>query len=186
MALPENLRRDMLIRHKGEVFYVLDYYETKAAQQKGAVHVKVKNTRSGHVSEIAADALGKIEEAHSQHRPMQYLYAQGKDHVFMDLKTYEQITLSGDLIKNELPFLVPEKEYRLLFLDEKPVLLELPPTVGLKVVETAPPQRGVGQSSVLKEAKLESGITVKAPLFVKIGDVIRVSIATREYLGKET
>jgi len=186
MAVPENLRKGMLIRHKGEMYYVLDYYETKAAQQKGAVHVKVRNLRSNHVSEIAADVLGRIEEAHTDHRPMQYLYAQGKEHVFMDLKTYDQITLSGDMIKNELPFLVPEKEYRVFFLDDNPVMLELQPTASLKVLETAPPQRSVGGSSVYKDAKVESAITVKVPLFIKIGDVIRVSVATREYLGKET
>jgi len=187
MALPENLRKGMLIRHKGEVYYVLDYYETKAAQQKGAVHVKVKNTRSGHVSEIAADALGKIEEAHTTHRPMQYLYAHGQEHVFMDLKTYDQLTLSGDMVKNELPFLVPEREYRLSCLDEKPIMLELPPAVALKVVETAPPARQVGGgANVYKDAKLETGLIIKVPQFVKIGDPIRISVATREYLGKET
>jgi elongation factor P len=186
MALPEHLRKFMLIRHKGEVYYVLDYYESKAAQQKAVVHVKLKNVRTGHVSEIAADALGKIEEARSSHRLMQYLYARGKEHVFMDEKTFDQISLQAEMMQNELPFLVPEKEYRVLFLDERPVMLELPPTVSLKVTETAPPQRSVGGSSVYKDAKLETGVTVKVPLFIKVGDVIRVGWANREYLGKES
>ena len=186
MALPENLRKGMLIRHKGEVYYVLDYYETKAAQQKGAVHVKVKNIRSQHVSEIATDALGKIEEAHTDHRPVQYLYAQGKEHVFMDLKTYDQLSLSEEFIRNERPFLVQEKEYHVLFMDGKAIMVELPPAVALKVVETAPPAHQVGGAKVYKDAKLETGLIIKVPQFIKIGDLLRISVATREYLGKES
>lgn len=186
MALPENLRKGMLLRHKGDVYLVLDYYEAKTAQQKGVVHVKMRNVRTGHVTEVSADALGKIDEVHGEHRLMQYLYAQGKEHVFMDQKTYDQVAFHEDMIKNELPFLMPEREYRVLVLDEKPVMLELPSTINLKVIETAPPQRSVGSTSVYKEAKLETGLVVKVPLFIKNGDVLRISTATREYLGKES
>jgi elongation factor P len=175
----------MFLRYRGDVFYVYDYYEAKTAQRKGVLHVRLKNVRTQQTLEVAADMLGKIESVDYGHRPMQYLYARGQEHVFMDQQTFDQVSLTADQIKNELPFLVPEKDYKVFFLGEQPVMLELPPVVTLKVTDTAPPQHSVGQSNVLKDAKVESGLTVKVPLFIKSGDVVRVDIATREYLGKE-
>ncbi|MBM4078505.1 MAG: hypothetical protein FJ278_02315 [Planctomycetes bacterium] len=185
MAVPDNLKKGTLLRFRGEVFYVYDYYEAKAAQRKVVLHVKLKNVRTHQTIEVASDMLGKIETVEHSNRIMQYLYASGKELVFMDQRTFDQVSMDADQLKNELPFLAPERDYRIFFLGQQPVMLDLPPVVALKVADTAPPQRGVGQSNVLKDAKLESGLTVKVPLFIKTGDVVRVDVATREYVGKE-
>jgi len=116
---------------------------------------------------------------------MQYLYTSGHEWVFMDTETYEQYPLTEDLLGDAVHFMVGEDPYRVQMIEGQPISLQLPPFVVLEVVETAAVEHAGGSTNVQKEARLNSGITIQVPLFIKNGDKIRVKTENREYQGKE-
>jgi elongation factor P len=185
MSLMDQLHKGMVIRHDGQLFTVLDYQLAQTGKQKPTVHIKLRNIKGGHPTDRTLDQLGKIEEVESEVRQMQYLYAAGKDRVFMDTESFDQVSLDEDVLHGGLDFLVEEQTYRFLTAEGQVVGLQLPDVVVLEVVDTAPVEHAGGMSNVHKEAKLASGLVVHVPLFIKNGDKIRVNTETRQYLGKE-
>ncbi len=186
MSHTDHFRKGAVIRHDGELFFVLDSRVAQSGKQKPTVHVKLRSLKSGHTGERTADQLGRTEEVPAAVRPMQYLYAQGRERVFMDTETFEQYPLGEEVVGDAAPFLVEEETYRFLVVDGQPVAPQLPPSLVLEVADTAPVEHAGGGSSVMKEARLASGLVIKVPLFIKTGDKVRVSTDKREYLGKET
>jgi elongation factor P len=185
MSLTENLRKGMVIRHEDQLFTVLDFNVAQTGKQKPTVHVKLRALKSGHAVERSLDQLGKIEEVLAELRTMQYLYAAGNDRVFMDTQSYEQYVLGHEIVGGFEPFLAEEETYRVLMIEEQVLSLQLPDVVVLTVAETAPVEHAGGSSSVQKDARFNSGLAIKVPLFIKTGDRIRVSTRSREYLGKD-
>jgi elongation factor P len=185
MSVTHDLHKGTVIRHEGQLFTVLDFNVAQTGKQKATVHVKLRSVSTGHTGERTLDELGKIEEVPAEIRHMQYLYASGNEHVFMDNETYEQYPLNEDMLGDAVNFLVDEEAYRFQMIEGQPVALQLPPIVVLEVTDTAPVEHAGGSTNVQKEAKLSSGITVQVPLFIKNGDKIRVKTDNREYQGKE-
>jgi elongation factor P len=185
MSVTHGLRKGMVIRHAGDLFTVLDYAVVQSGKQKPTVHVKLRSLKSGQAGERSLDELGKIDEVPAEVRSMQYLYAAGPERVFMDVESFEQYSLAEESLGPTRSFLVEEESYRVQTIDGQPVGVLLPPAVVLTVVDTAPVEHGGGGSSVTKEARLNSGLTVRVPLFIKNGDKIRVGTDKHEYQGKE-
>jgi elongation factor P len=185
MSITEQLHKGMVIRHEGHFYTVLDYEIAQTGKQKPTVHVKLRDIRSGHASERTLDQLGKIEEVPSEVRPMQYLYAAGEQRVFMDSESYEQYEFGPELGGDAVDFLVEEETYRVLTIEGQPITVQLPSVIVLEVTDTAPVEHAGGSTNVQKEAKLNCGITINVPLFIKNGDKIRVKTDSREYQGKE-
>lgn len=185
MSLTEGLHRGMVIRHEGHLYSVLDFHVARTGKQKPTVHVKLRSLVGGNVGERTLDQLGKLDEIPATVRSMQYLYGSPGERVFMDDETFEQYPLSDDTLGEAVPFLIEGESYRIQFVDGQPFELHLPDLVVLEVVETAPVEHVGGNTSVHKEAVLNSGITIQVPMFIKIGDRIRVKTANREYQGKE-
>ncbi len=180
------LKRGMLIRHQGHIYTVTDYQERHSGKQRPTVHVSLRDIRDGRPVDRTLAELEPIEEVPHAIRTMQYLYPHGGQHVFMDSETFEEHTLSAEQLHGGEPFLKEGEEYRVLCVESRPVALDLPEVIRLKVAQTAAPAHSVGAaSSVLKEATLENGLTVRVPLFIKIGDTIRVDTRSKAYLGKE-
>ena len=186
MAIPDYLRRGMMIRYGDGLAVVEKFTEARSGEQKPTVHVTLRVVgQKGHV-ERTLDELGSIEEVPSEVRNMLYLHPAGDDHVFMDCETYEQYPLHKEGLGDATAFLVAENQYRVMMAAGDPVTLELPDAIVLSVVDTAPPEHQSSlASNVVKEARMESGIVIRVPLFIEQGDRVRVSTATREYLGKE-
>ncbi len=185
MNLP--IKRGMVIRHQNHVYTIADFQERHSGKQRPTVHVLLRDLRDGRQVDRTLDELEPIEEVQHALRPMQYLYAKGDARVFMDSTTFEEFELTGSQLHGCEPFLKEGDEYRVMFVDGKPLLLEMPEIVRLRVRETAAPSHSVGNAaSVLKEATLENDLLVRVPLFIKIGDVIRVDTRTRSYVGKES
>lgn len=185
MSRTEQLRKGMVIRHEGETFIVVDYRLAQSGKQKPTVHVKLRSLKSGHTGERTLYELGKIEEVAAEMRSMQYLYAAGEERVFMDTESFEQYELDEELLHDALPFLVEEETYRFLTVEGQVASIQMPPHVTLEIVDTAPVEHIGGGSNVQKEAKLNSGIVIQVPLFIKNGDKIRVNCESRAYEGKE-
>ena len=185
MSLTEGLHKGMVIRHEGQLFTILDFRTAQTGKQRPTVHVKLRSVSTGHTGERTLDELGKLEEVPTEVRHMQYLYADRSDRVFMDTETYEQYPLGEDILGDSVPFLIEQDTYPVLTIEGQPVSLQMPPIVVHEVVDTAPPQHAGGSTNVYKEAKLNSGLVIQVPLFIKNGDKIRVKIENREYQGKE-
>jgi elongation factor P len=185
MAATQLVRKGMVIRHGGHLFKITDVISAQTGKQKGTVHVKMRALRDGHLSERSLAELGKVEEVPTAIRSMQYLYSSGSERVFMDTESFEQYELGEDVVGEAWDFLVEQETYRFLTVEGQPVSLQLPATVVLEVVDTAPVEHAGGSANVMKEAKLNSGLMVRVPLFIKNGDRIRVGTEHRDYQGKE-
>jgi len=185
MAQIEQLRKGMVIRHEGQLYTVMDFHVAQSGKQKPTVHVKLRAVRDGRQADRTLDQLGTIDEVSSEVRDFQYLYASGRERVFMDLETYDQHSLHEDQLGEAVHYLVEEQPYRFLVVEGRPAVIQLPPTIAMQVVDTAPPEHAGGGSSVYKEARLASGRMIMVPLFIKTGDFIRINTVTGEYQGKE-
>lgn len=185
MSLTDDLKRGMVIRFNEHLYRVLDFRVAQTGKQKPTVHVKLRTLKGGHTSEKSLDQIGKIDEVPAEKRQMQYLYAAGKEHVFMDSESFEQFNVGEDVLGGALDLLVEEETYLFLTVDGQIFEIQLPAHVALEVTDTAPVEHAGGSSSVHKDAKLSSGLTIQVPLFIKTGEKIRVNTETREYLGKD-
>ncbi|HEY3242078.1 MAG TPA: elongation factor P [Phycisphaerae bacterium] len=181
------LKRGMLIKHQNHVFVVTDFHEQHTGRQHSTVHVALRDIRDGRAVDRTLNELQPIEEVEHAYRQMQYLYAKDPLHVFMESQTFEEYELEERHLRGGAQFLVTGNEYRVMFLEGRPVSLELPEIVSLKVAMTAAPGHSVGAASnITKEATLENGLEVRVPLFIKTGDTIRVDTRTKAYAGKES
>ena len=185
MSHTDQLRRGMVIRHEGQPFVVLEYSKAQTGKQKATVHVKLRSLKTDHTTERTLDQLGDLEEVPTEIRQMQYLYASAQEYVFMDTESFEQYPFARETLGKSADFLVEQEAYRFLTIEGRPVSIQLPPTLVLEVVDTAPVEHAGGSSSVTKEAKLASGLVVHLPLFIKNGDRIKVGTDKHDYQGKE-
>jgi elongation factor P len=181
-----DLTRGMLIRHQNDLYQVVDFGEQHTGKQKPKTHVTLRHLRTGHTGDKLLDVLEPIEEVPHEMRDMQFLYAAGADHTFMDGDSYEQFTVSQEQLDKAVRFLIEGETYKLFCVDGVPLSLQLPDAMVLEVTDTAPPTHGGSPgSNVMKEAVVASGLTVRVPLFIKNGDRIRVDTQTGKYVGKE-
>jgi elongation factor P len=184
------LWRGMVIRHQNHVFIIEDLSERHTGQQKPTLHVKLRDLLDGRHIDRTLDEVMPIQEVEHSSRELQYLYHRpGKDgdaYVFMDDTTLDEFELSTPQLAGFEPFLNEGQEFRVMFVDGQPARLELPDIIALHVTETAAPEHSIGAAnSILKEARLENGLTVHVPMFIKRGDLIRVDTRARTYAGKE-
>jgi elongation factor P len=180
------VKKGMLLRHEGRLYFVDSYVERHSGQQKPAVHVTLREAMGGKHIERTLDELMPLEEVACSYRTVQYLYAKGSARVFMDSQTFDELELSDVALQGFEPFLKEGDEFRVLFAGEQPLRLDVPESVALMVADTAAPTHAVGTSTnIMKEARLENGLAVRVPLFIKTKDMIRINTHTREYLGKQ-
>lgn len=183
MQIP--LKRGMLIRHQDHLYLVADFRERQTGKQKATVHVTLRDLRDGHQSDRTLEELLPLVEVEHAYRQMQYLYAKGDTLVFMDTESFDEHELTDAQAGGFRPFLMEGETYRVMCVEQRPMSLVMPDTVVLRVETTAAPTHSGGGSNVTKEAEMENGLTIHVPLFVKTGDLIRVSTQSRSYAGKE-
>lgn len=178
------IRRNMTILLDGDLYQILDWQHRQAPKAPPTLTLKVRQISTGNVYERKLPGNQKLTTAPTERRSVQYLYQEGELFVFMDNTTFEQFQLGSDLVGDALKYISEGDSVEALFYDEKPVLVELPPSVVLTVEETEPGVRGDTQSSANKPAKTNTGLALQVPLFVNQGDRISVSTSTGEYLGR--
>jgi elongation factor P len=174
----------MLVKMDQDLFRVLELQHVTPGNLRGFVRVKLRNIRSGNLSDQKLRSEDSIERAMLDEREMQYLYQDGEDYYFMDTSSYEQIHISSEALGDSVSYLKPEMTIQVEFYGSEPVGIELPQTVDLKVVETVPGIKGATASNQIKPATLETGLVVNVPPFINTGDVIRVNTETGEYLAR--
>ena len=180
-----NLKRGQCIDYKGEKGLVLHLEHRTPGKGNALIMATVRSFQTGKTKDIRFASSDKVEIVQTDRRKLEYSYADNQGFHFMDPTTYETISLQDDLVGEEArKYLVENMEVEILYLDESPMTLELPPNVDLKVEESAEGLKGDTANNPTKPAKLETGIEVQVPLFVKPGDVITVSTETGKYVGR--
>lgn len=180
------LRNGTVFKYEGEPYVVVSYEHRKPGRGNAIIRVKIRGLKNGVVKEVTFTSGAKVEDAEVVRKKEQFLYSnQGTGEVvFMDQESYEQINLKKELIGDQVKYLKEGDEVWLLVFEGDPISVEIPPHVKLKVVETEQGIKGDSVSNVYKPAKLETGIILQVPLFVKVGDVVEVDTRTGEYVGR--
>ncbi|HEV8324395.1 MAG TPA: elongation factor P [Myxococcota bacterium] len=151
---------------------------------RGFVRIKMRNLRTGMMLENKFGSTDRIDQAQLDTHTMQYLYRDGDDLHFMNTETYEQTQLPADALGDSIGYLLDNMNINVEFYDGKPVGVELPATVDLKIIDTSPPLKGATAAASPKPAKVETGITVTVPQFLTTGEVVRIDTITGEYLER--
>jgi elongation factor P len=169
----------------GQVFRIVEFQHVKPGKGHAFVRSKLKNLATGAVVDKTWRAGEKVRSVHTETRKMQYLYEAGDEAVLMDLGDYDQISLPKTVVGDALDWIQPNDEVEILFVDGKPGDVQVPSAIEMAVVETDPGVRGdTASGGGNKPAKLESGVTVQVPIFVNVGDRIRVDTRSREYVSR--
>ncbi len=169
---------------EGNIYQVLDILLNKTAMRKMVAKVKVKNLRSGAVTEMARNSGYGIETIRLEKRQMQYLYDTGDALCFMDQETYEQIEISKDRLEWEKQFLKGEEIVEITSYDGEVLGINLPAKVALKIIHCEPAIRGDTVNKAMKDAELETGLKVRVPLFIEEGEVVLVRTDNGDYDGR--
>lgn len=168
----------------GVLYRVLDFQHVKPGKGAAFVRSKLRNLRNGSVNEKTFRAGEKVEKAQIDNKKMQYLYASGDQHVFMDTESYEQLELSESQIEYELKFLRENMEIHIIQYQGETLGVELPKSVELEVTETEPGIKGDTSGGGSKTATLETGIVVTVPLFINVGDRLIINTDEGSYVSR--
>ena len=184
MATTADFRNGMTFEMEGELWKILEFLHVKPGKGGAFVRTKLRRLLDGAVIEHTFRAGEKIEEVRIVARPMQYLYENNGLHYFMDEETYEQHPLNRELLEEAICYLKENVTVKVMWYEERPLWVEIPQFVELQVTKTEPGVRGDTATGGSKPAMLETGMTVQVPLFVNVGDVLRVDTTTGEYITR--
>jgi len=184
VTIAAELKAGMVIRIEGQVYRVLEIAaKAGAAQLGGVVKTRLSNVRSGRLWETHFRPLERFEEVELERHMMEFLFAEGDTYTFMRPDTFEQIEVPGTILGLGATFLQPGMELPIEFYEGEPISAVLPEVAEARVASTAPPSRGQ-QDSTWKEARLENGVSIRVPLFIAPGEVVRVAVATGQYVER--
>ncbi len=181
MIQATQMRPGMVVKFNNDLFSVFSVNHRTPGNLRGFVQAKMRNLRSGNMTEHRFSSEDKVERAILDEQEMEYLYDDGEYYYFMNTETYEQMHLMKDLLGDATQYLIPQLKVTVEFYEGKPMSVELPATVDLTVVETEPGLKGATVSNVTKPAKLETGLVVQVPPFITEGEKIRVNTSEGTY-----
>ncbi|MFD1736421.1 elongation factor P [Bacillus salitolerans] len=184
MISVNDFRTGLTIEVDGGIWRVLDFQHVKPGKGAAFVRSKLRNLRTGAIQEKTFRGGEKVAKAQIENRTMQYLYANGDQHVFMDTQSYEQTELPASSIEYELKFLKENMNVAIQTYQGETIGVDLPTTVELKVVETEPGIKGDTASGGTKPATLETGLTVQVPFFINEGDVLIINTEEAKYISR--
>ena len=184
MISVNDFKTGVTIELEGQPYQVLDFQHVKPGKGAAFVRAKLKNLQTGGSIEKTFRGGEKVTKAHLARRPMQYLYSDGDEYVFMDNENYEQTSITKAQIGDGIKWLLENMEIQVLLFQNKIIGLELPNFVELEVTETEPGIKGDTATGATKNATLETGAVIQVPLFVDSGDRVRVDTRTSQYMER--
>ena len=184
MISVNDFKTGLTIEVDGSLWRVIDFQHVKPGKGAAFVRSKLRNLRNGAIQEKTFRAGEKVAKAQIDNRKMQYLYANGDQHVFMDTESYDQIELPADAIEYELKFLKENMEVHIMMYQGESLGVELPNSVVLEVTETEPGIKGDTASGGTKPATLETGLVVQVPFFVNQGDHLIINTTDSSYVSR--
>jgi elongation factor P len=179
-----DLRPGMVIKHNGELYSIFKAEHRTPGNLRAFVQAKMRNLRSGAIIDHRFRSEDEVERAIIDEFDMQYLYSDGDSFHFMNTENYEQLHLPKEVIGDRAQYMVPDVTLKVALYEGRPIDVELPATVDLKVVETEPGIKGGSATNVGKPAKLETGLVVQVPPFISQGETIRVDTTEGGYLER--
>lgn len=184
MISVNDFKTGLTIEVDNGIWQVIDFQHVKPGKGAAFVRSKLRNLRSGNIQEKTFRGGEKVSKAHIEHKTMQYLYASGDSHAFMDTSSYEQLDMQTNQIKNELNFIKENMEVSIITYQAEVIGVELPNNVELAVTETEPGIKGDTASGGTKPATLETGHTVQVPFFINQGDVLVINTTDGKYVSR--
>ncbi|MGA2533127.1 MAG: elongation factor P [Candidatus Aminicenantales bacterium] len=178
------IRKGMIIIMDGTLWRVMEMQLITPGRWKAMVQTKLRNIQVGSQTEHRFRSEERLEQAYLEEVEMEFLYKQGDEYFFMNLGNYEQVTLTAEAIGDGVKYLLPNMVIKIELFEGRPVGVDLPNAVDLKVVGTEPRLKGATQTSMYKPATLETGAVIQVPEFIKEGDVIRVDTRDDKYLER--
>ena len=184
MIQATQLKRGMCIKHDNGLFRVVTTQHITPGNWRGMVQTKIRNLKTGAIIEHRFRSEDRVERAILDESGMEFLYQEGEMYHFMNNENYEQIALSNEVLGDAVNYLVPNITLQVEMYEGRPVGIQLPLTVDLKVVDTEPAIKGASVSNQNKPAKLETGLVVNVPPFISTGDTLRVDTSNGVYVER--
>lgn len=181
-----DFRKGLKIEVDGTPYEIVDFQHFKPGKGGAMVRSKLRNILTGRMQDITFRSGEKVDRPDLETREMQFLYREGSELVFMDLSSYEQLHMAENVAGLKASYLKDSQIVQVLLYQGSPLDIELPVSIVLKVVQTEPGAKGDTVSNVTKPATLETGALVQVPLFVNIGDRVKIDTRSNEYLGRES
>jgi elongation factor P len=185
MISSNDFRTGVTVEMDGYVWRVVEFLHVKPGKGSAFVRTKLKNVQTGNTIDKTFRAGETIPQANLEKRSMQYTYKDGEEFVFMDMQSYEETRMSSDNLGDRINFLKEEMAVNVIFWDERVLEIELPTSVVLEITETDPGVKGDTATGGTKPAIVETGAQVMVPLFITIGEKIKVDTRDGSYLGRE-
>lgn len=184
MASPTEIRKGKVLMYQGQPNLVLEMLHRTQGRQAGFVQLTLRNLVTGSSGTAKVRSTDTVEFCHSESQKLEYSYVDDQGFHFMNPETFEDIIVAKDLIDDQKEFLIENTNYDILFVNDKPVQLQLPAAVEMKVIDAPAAVRGDTAGNVQKPVTTQTGLIVQVPLFIKQGEIIRVSTSEKTYLGR--
>ncbi|WP_269526019.1 elongation factor P [Coraliomargarita parva] len=184
MASPTDVRKGKVLNYQGNPHLVLDVQHRTQGRQAGFMQVTMRNLNTGSSTTTKIRTTDSVEIMHTDNKKLEFSYVDGDGYHFMDPESFEDIILDESLVEDAKDFLVETTPYSVLHVDDKPISIDLPASIEMKVIESPEGVKGDTASNVQKPAKLETGLTIQVPLFIKEGEIIKVSTSEKAYMGR--
>ncbi|HAX02968.1 MAG: elongation factor P [Tenericutes bacterium GWC2_34_14] len=186
MISTNDFKTGQTILYEGNIYSVIEFMHVKPGKGGAFVRTKLRNLRSGSITDVTFNAGTKVERAQIDKTMMQYLYADGNNHVFMNTESYEQIEISKAQIEHELNYLYEGLSVEVMFYNSSEILgVLLPDKLVLEVTETMPAVKGDTKGNAMKDAILQTGVMVKVPMFIEQGEKIIVNTNDGSYVSRD-
>ncbi|MBI2925961.1 MAG: elongation factor P [Verrucomicrobia bacterium] len=184
MPAANDLRKGMAMDYNGDVAIVLDVQHRTPGNLRAFVQATLRSIRTGKSSDVRFSSTEKIEVVPLMVKRMDFSYKDGEDYVFSDPETFDTVHLNPEIVGDAKNYLIENASVTMTLVEDKPVLVEIPPSVVLAVTDAPEGIRGDSANNVQKPATVETGITIQVPLFIKTGEKIKIDTRTGKYMER--
>lgn len=179
-----DFKTGMTIKVEGNIYTIIEFQHVKPGKGAAFVRTKLKNLRTGSTIEYTFNSSTKCETARIERKPMQYLYLTGDDYTFMNMQDYSQVEINSSIIGDDVKYLKENLEIDITFYEGEILGLSFPDKIEMEVTSTEPAVKGNTSQSAMKDATLETGYTIKVPLFIEQGERIIISTKDGKYVSR--
>ena len=184
MIKATDIRRGMVVTIDNTNFVVVDFAHHTPGNLRAMVQTKLRNMTSGALIEKRLRSVDQIEVPYVETKEFEYLYSAGDEHVFMDTETYDQLSFPPEILGTAMQYILPNHKVTVMYVDNKPVSVDVPASIDLTVTDTPPALKGATATNQYKEAILENGLKVQVPPFIGPGEKVRIDTRTGEYIER--
>jgi elongation factor P len=184
MIKATDIRRGMVVTIDNINFVVVDFAHHTPGNLRAMVQTKLRNMTSGALIEKRLRSVDQIEVPYVETKEFEYLYSSGDEHVFMDTETFDQLSFPPEILGTAMQYILPNHKVTVMYVDNKPVSVDVPASIDLTVTDTPPALKGATATNQYKEAVLENGLKVQVPPFIGPGEKVRIDTRTGEYIER--